>query len=141
MKVGIQDEPFGGALRFPSEEVLQPMKTFAATMLILCAAALIAMATGIDGKWATEMDMNAADGRSFTNKSTFVLKNEGGVLTGRVETNGGSVELTDGKVDGNKFTFTTKFEGKKGVKTITYEGNVEDEHLKGVLKVRGIGQT
>ena len=60
-----------------------------ALMLILSAVSLTAMETGIDGKWTTEMHMKSADGQNFTNKSTFTLKNDGGVLTGTVESNGG----------------------------------------------------
>jgi hypothetical protein len=85
--------------------------------------------------------MDAADGRSFTNKSTFTLKNEAGAVTGTVESNGKTAEISDGKLDGDKFTFRVKFEGNKGTRTIVYEGTVEGDRLKGVLKVRGIGQT
>jgi len=107
---------------------------------MLSAAGLAAKEAGIDGKWTTEIQMNAADGRSRTNKSTFVLKHDGHALAGTVESNGQTVDISDGKLDGNKFTFVVKFEGNKGTRTITYEGAVEGDHLKGNLKVRGIGQ-
>ena len=116
------------------------MKAFLGLVLIFSAAVLTAKEAGIDGKWTTEIQMNAADGRSRTNKSTFVLKHDGNALTGTVESNGATVDISDGKVDGNKFSFVVKFEGNKGVRTISYEGSVEGDHLKGNLKVRGIGQ-
>jgi hypothetical protein len=107
---------------------------------MLSAALLSAKETGIDGKWTIEMQMNSPDGRSYTNKSTFVLKTEDGALTGTVESNGRTVAISDGKVEGNKFTFVVKFEGNKGIRTLTYDGVLEQDHLKGNLKVRGIGQ-
>ena len=116
------------------------MRAFASAMLILSPAMLVAAATDINGKWTTEIHMESADGRSYTNRSTFMLKNEGGELTGTVESNGRTAAISDGKVEGNKFTFRVVFEGNKGTRTITYEGTVEGDLLKGKLKVRGIGQ-
>jgi hypothetical protein len=57
------------------------------------------------------------------------------------EMNGRSVEISDGKVDGDKFSFKVTIETKQGAKTSVYEGTVEGDHLKGVIKYRGIGMT
>jgi len=116
------------------------MKALVFAMLVLSAICRPVMAGGIDGKWTAEMHMDSKDGRSYTNKTTFVLKNDGGVLTGSVEMNGKAVDISDGKVDGNKFSFKVSFEGHKGLRTIIYDGTVEGDSLKGELKVRGIGQ-
>ena len=109
-------------------------------VLLVSAGLLVAVESGIDGKWITEMHMDSADGRSFTNTTTFALKNDHGVLTGSVAINGRSLAITDGKLDGNKFAFRVSMEGNKGVKTFIYEGALEGDRLKGNLKVRGIGQ-
>jgi len=75
----------------------------------------------------------------------------GNLLTGTVvsvsaapwmaETTGRSVEIKDGKIDGDKFSFKVTTENKQGERTAVYEGSVVDDHLKGVIKFRGIGQT
>ena len=41
------------------------MKTLAATMLILCAASLTALAASIDGTWISEKEVGDADGKTL----------------------------------------------------------------------------
>jgi hypothetical protein len=112
---------------------------------------LTAVAAGIDGKWTSEMEVGDADGGTYGHISTFVLTNDGGSLTGTVvqtskapwmkEMNGRLFDITDGKVDGNKFSFKLTVETKTGTRTAVYEGTIEGDHLKGIIKYRGIGQT
>lgn len=119
--------------------------------LMLCAASLTAAAAGIDGKWISEMQVGDADGKTYSHTSTFVLKSEGGVLTGTVvavsaapwmaEATGRSVDIKDGKVEGDKFTFKVTRESKQGERTAVYEGVIEGDRLKGTTKYRGIGIT
>jgi len=126
------------------------MKNFAVTALVLCATSLAA-AAGIDGKWTSEMEVGDADGGTYAHVSTFVLKNDGGSLTGTVvqtskapwmnDLNGRSFDIRDGKVDGNKFSFKLTLQRKTGDRTAVYEGTVEGDYLKGIIKYRGIGQT
>ncbi len=127
------------------------MKVFAITTLILCAASLTTLAAGMDGKWISEMQVGDADGKTYSHTSTFTLKNDGGVLTGTVvpvsaapwmrESTGKAVDISDGKLDGDKFSFKVITESKQGAKTVVYEGTVEGDQLKGVMKFRGIGIT
>lgn len=127
------------------------MKNLAITTLILCASSLTALAASIDGKWTSEREVGAADGKTYTHTTTLTLKSEAGLLTGTVvsvsaapwmaETNGRSIEIKDGKVDGDKFSFKVTTENKQGERTAVYEGTVVGDHLKGVIKFRGIGQT
>ena len=127
------------------------MNKFAITTLILCAASLTVLAASIDGKWISEREVGAADGKTYTHMTTLTLKNDGGLLTGTVvqvsaapwmaETNGRSIEIKDGKIDGDKFSFKVTTENKQGERTAVYEGTVVGDHLKGVIKFRGIGQT
>jgi len=73
------------------------------------------------------------------------------VLTGTVvpvsaapwmrESTGRAVDISDGKVDGDKFSFKVITESKQGAKAVVYEGTVEGDQLKGVMKFRGIGLT
>jgi len=87
------------------------MKTFAITTL-LCIASLSALAANIDGKWISERQVGAADGKTYAHTTTLTLKNDAGVLTGTVvqtsaapwmsESNGRSVDISDGKIDGRQ---------------------------------------
>jgi len=127
------------------------MKTLAVTTLILCAAALTAPAASIDGKWIGDKEVGDADGKTYPHQSILRLKNDGGVLTGTVvqtsaapwmrELNGRSIEISDGKVDGEKFSFKLKIENQQGERISVYEGTVEGDQLKGTVKFRGIGIT
>ena len=127
------------------------MKTLAATTLILCAASLTALAASIDGTWISEKQVGDADGKTYAHQSTLTLKNNAGVLTGTVvqtsaapwmrELTGRSIEISDGKVDGEKFSFKLKIESQQGERTSVYEGTVDGDQLKGTVKFRGIGIT
>jgi hypothetical protein len=127
------------------------MKTFVVTVLILCAASLTALAASIDGTWISEKQVGDADGKTYAHQSILTLKNTGGVLTGTVvqtsaapwmrELTGRSIEISDGKIDGEKFSFKLKIESKQGERTSVYEGTVEGDQLKGTVKFRGIGIT
>jgi len=119
--------------------------------LILCAASVTAFAASIDGKWISEREVGAADGKTYTHTTTLTLQSEGDLLTGTIvqvsaapwmaDTNGQSIEIRDGKIDGDKFSFKVTTENKQGEKTAIYEGNVVGDHLKGIIKFRGICQT
>lgn len=138
----------GGAL--VSLEITN-MKKVAITTLLLCAASLTALAAGIDGKWISEREVGAADGKTYTHTTTLTLKSEGGSLTGTIsqvsagpwmaETTGRSFDIKDGKVEGDKFSFKVTTENKQGERTAVYEGSVAGDRLKGIIKFRGIGQT
>jgi hypothetical protein len=127
------------------------MKKVAITTLILCMVSLVATAASIDGKWISEREVGAADGKTYSHTTTLTLKSEGDLLAGTVvqvsaapwmaETNGRSFDIKDGKIDGDKFSFKVTTENKQGERTAVYEGTVVGDHLKGVIKFRGIGQT
>jgi hypothetical protein len=132
-------------------KMLTTMKVLATMMHIFCAAPLTALAAGIDGKWISERQVGDADGKTYSHTTTLTLKNEGGLLTGTAvqtsaapwmrETNGRSIEITDGKMDGDKFSFKLKIENKQGERIAVYEGTLEGDQLKGTTKYRGIGIT
>ena len=124
------------------------MKKVAITTLVLCATSF---AASIDGKWISEREVGAADGKTYIHTTTITLKSDGGLLTGTVvsvsaapwmaETTGRSIDIKDGKIDGEKFSFKVTTESKQGERTAVYEGTVEGDHLKGIIKFRGIGQS
>jgi hypothetical protein len=127
------------------------MKTPAVLTLILCGISLTVSAASIDGKWISEKQVGDADGKTYPHQSTFILKTDNDVLTGTVvqvsaapwmkDLTGRSLEISGGKVEGQKFSFKLKIENKNGERISVYEGTVEGDQLKGTLKFRGIGIT
>jgi hypothetical protein len=125
------------------------MKTLILTTAILLATSL--PAADINGKWICDKQVGDADGKTYPHQSVFTLKNDSGVLTGSVvqtstapwmsQMTGKSLEISDGKVDGKKFSFKLKIETDKGERTSVYEGTIDGDRLKGTLKFRGIGIT
>jgi|SRR5579862_4219683 len=123
------------------------MKTLVLTTLF--AASLTA--ADINGKWICDKQVGDADGKTYPHQSVFMLKNDSGTLTGSVvqtsaapwmrQMTGKSLEISDGKVDGDKFSFKVKIETEKGERTSVYEGIIDGDQLTGTLKFRGIGIT
>lgn len=138
-------------MRFHREEGITLMKMFALMTLILCATSLTALAAGIDGKWISETQVGDADGKTYAHTSTFTFKNDGGSLGGTlvqvcaapwmIEMNGRVLDVIDGKLEGDKFSFKVKLDTRQGEKTAVYEGTLADDQLKGIIKYRGIGIT
>jgi hypothetical protein len=118
------------------------MKAFTIAALCFLLLAGLALAAPIDGKWVSTRTMER-NGQSFTFTSTFDLKSEGSTLTGTVATAFGdreprSVPIKDGKVDGNKFSFTTMSPGRDGNEIkVVYDGTVEGDTLKGTAAREG----
>ena len=131
-------------------EEKETVKTLIITALI-CTASLPALAAGIDGKWISERQVGDADGKTYSHTTVLALKSEGGALTGTIvqtsaapwmsESNGRSIDITDGKIDGGKFSFKLTMDSKHGQRTVNYEGTLDGDQLKGTMKFRGIGIT
>lgn len=84
-------------------------------LLFLCAAMIIMMtpatmhAADVTGTWASSMQSPDGGGGM---QITFTFKQDGDKLTGSVDAGqGGAMEITNGKVDGNHFTFDVAFNG------------------------------
>jgi len=112
--------------------------SLAASALLLAASAL---AGPIDGKWVSERKMER-DGQSMTIVQTFELKAEGDKLTGKFSMKFGDMEpppgeIKDGKIDGNKFSFTTMMSTPNGDMKMSYSGTVEGDVLKGNAEREG----
>lgn len=83
----------------------------------------------VTGAWTGSMN---AGGNDMT--ITFHLKQDGAKLTGTVETGmGDPVEITNGKVDGEKVYWETSFNGS----TIQHEGTVNGDEMKINVKSSG----
>ena len=117
------------------------MKAVIGVLLCLLLGVGVAFAADIDGKWLSERKMER-DGQSFTITQTFDLKAEGNKLTGSLTMKFGdmeprSVQIQDGKIDGNKFSFVTVMEGPNGSMKVNYSGTVEGSTLKGNAEREG----
>jgi hypothetical protein len=101
----------------------------------------VALAAAIDGKWVSERKMNR-NGEEMTITQTFDLKSDGAKLTGSIAMKMGdneprTSEIKDGKIDGNKFSFTVVMTTPNGEMKTAYEGTVEGDTLKGTAAREG----
>jgi hypothetical protein len=100
-----------------------------------------AFAAGIDGKYVSERKMNR-NGEEVTITQTFDLKTDGAKLTGTLTMAFGGQEprnadIKDGKVDGNKFSFSVVMTTPNGEMKTVYEGTLEGDTLKGTAAREG----
>lgn len=86
--------------------------------LFLITAAFASVNSGIDGTWIGKMD--SPNGPV---EITYNFNVEEDTLTGTVEGGMGEIEILNGKVDGNEFSFDTQFNGT----TISHECELQDD--------------
>lgn len=88
------------------------------------------LAAGVDGKWSGERKIQTPDGEERTLTTTLELKSDGSALTGKMSAGPrGDVDIQDGKVDGNKITFTTQMSTPRGDFTVNWEGTVSGDEM------------
>lgn len=117
------------------------MKTLLSVLVVAGLMAGAAFAAGIDGKWYSERKMSR-DGNETVIKTTFDLKSDGATLTGKLVMVWGDmeprdVELKDGKIEGNKFSFTTNMTTPNGDFKTLYAGTLEGDMIKGTATREG----
>lgn len=103
-------------------------------LLSICAALVLMLGTAsahgadVTGTWSAEM--KTPDGNSFP--LTFTFKQDGVTLTGTVQgPQGDPIDISNGKVDGNTFSFDVSFNGM----TIHHNGTVvSDDEIKMTTK-------
>ena len=80
----------------------------------------------IDGKWTAQVQ-----GRNGTRTQTLMLKASGNTLTGSIqEGQGGSVEISNGTIDGDNISFSVVREFRQNKITQEYKGVVSGGELK-----------
>jgi|HigsolmetaAR201D_1030396.scaffolds.fasta_scaffold19972_2 hypothetical protein len=109
---------------------------FAIIALSALVLAVSLFSAEIDGKWTLETKLPGRDGgEGRTVSQVLNLKAEGTALTGSVTTSIAgreqSIEIKDGKIEGNKFSFTVVNRTRRGDITTKWEGTVEGDELKG----------
>jgi hypothetical protein len=94
---------------------------------LLALSSIMAFAADASGKWVGEANPNGKGG-----PPTFVLKQDGSALTGTQEGGrGGPIEISNGKVDGDKVYFeVTRDMGDKGKFTSKYTGSISGGTMK-----------
>lgn len=120
------------------------MKTLVAAFVLLLVSLSAAFGADIDGKWKSERKMDR-NGESVTITIVFDLKADGSKLSGKLKITSPrgdrEADVADGKIDGNKFSFSTVTEGPNGSMTTKYEGTVEGDTLKGTSAREGGNRT
>ena len=102
-----------------------------ALLLFALSPAIAMAAPDINGTWAGAM--KGPDGNGEFQLS-FTFKQNGDKFSGSVQGPGGEpIPFTDGKIDGNKITFTVSFNGM----TISHEGTVDGDEIKMTSKSDG----
>ncbi len=82
-------------------------KIFSTLALVCCIMVCFAIAAGLAGKWSGSV--KTPDGNEFP--LTYTFKTDSGKLTGMVQTPQGEVNLSDGKLNGNDFSFNVSANG------------------------------
>lgn len=94
---------------------------------LLCGALLAAaamFAADATGKWTGE-----SQGPNGAMVQTFTFKQDGSKLTGKVENQMGSVDIADGKADGNNISFSVTREFNGNSMVIKYTGKVSADSI------------
>lgn len=87
----------------------------------------------IDGKW--EMTINSPMGAAT---GTLDLASNGDVLTGMQQGDQGSAPVENGKIDGNKLTWTAKITVPMAM-TLAFTGTLDGDKLSGSVKAGMFG--
>jgi hypothetical protein len=91
--------------------------------ILLAFCTLTALAADATGAWSGES--KGPDGQSF--QLTFTFKQDGAKLTGTVTgPQGDPIEISNGKVDGDKLSFVVSFNGM----TINHDGVISGDEIK-----------
>jgi opacity protein-like surface antigen len=101
------------------------MKKLISLCALFALTTVMALAADITGTWKGEANPNGKGG-----PPTFMLKQAGSALTGTTTGRGGDVEISKGKVDGDKVYFeVTRDMGGNSV-TTKYSGTVSGTTMK-----------
>jgi hypothetical protein len=117
------------------------MRRLFSTIAIALFTSVLLAAAGLDGKWKIETELQTKKRGKVTATSVLDLKSEGGKLTGTVTASAGkrdrTLDITDGKVDGNQISFTTVQKTKKREVKLLWKGTIEGDTLKLTRSVEG----
>jgi hypothetical protein len=87
----------------------------------------------VDGKW--EITINSPMGAQ---KAQLDLKSDGASLTGTQNAQGSTQPVANGKVDGNKLSWSANITSPMPL-TLEFSGNVEGDKIAGSVKAGAFG--
>ncbi|MBK5292763.1 MAG: hypothetical protein JJE04_13940 [Acidobacteriia bacterium] len=122
---------------------MKTLTRFSLTILALCGLLATSLIAGpLDGKWTGAMKVPATKKQEARDVPvTLQLTADGETVKGTVSASRGRkaapLEIQDGKIIGNKVSFTTVTKTKKGDQTTYWEGTVEGSELKMIRKGKG----
>ena len=97
-------------------------RTYIGSALLVILTATLMFAADVTGAWKGEV--KGPDGNSL--QLTFNFKQDGAKLTGTITGPGGDLDITDGKIDGDKISFKVAVNGV----TIQHEGVISADQIK-----------
>jgi hypothetical protein len=113
---------------------LDRMKLFLALFVLF---ALTASAADLAGTWKASLE--TPNGNI---ESTFEFKVDGAKLTGSVTSQQmGTTPISDGKIEGDNFSFAVKREGPNGEFVINYKGTVKGDEAKMQISIAAFDRT
>jgi hypothetical protein len=100
------------------------MRKLGIAVLFLTLGGISALAADFNGKWTADVQS-----RRGTQTLTFDFHVDGSTLTGKVTTQRGDTDITDGKVDGDNISFTQVMNFNGNSMTITYKGTADGDNI------------
>ena len=97
-------------------------------LAVLVLATMVSYAADMTGSWKSSMETPQG-----TFERTFVLKQDGEKLTGKIVTQRGETEIKDGKVKGAEFEFTVEQSRGGNTMSVPYKGKMDGDTLKGTM--------
>jgi len=108
------------------------MRRMVLTLAALTVAVLLtgsARAADVSGTWTGQMA--GPDGGAGGFQLSFTFKQDGAKLTGTVQgPQGDPIEITDGKVEGDKLSFVVKIDANGTTMKITHDGTISGDEIK-----------
>lgn len=101
------------------------MRKLGIAVLFLALGGISALAADFNGKWTGDVQS-----RRGTQTLTFDFHVDGSTLTGKVTTQRGDTDITDGKVDGDNISFTQVMNFNGNSMTVTYKGTADGDTIK-----------
>ena len=99
----------------------------------LVLSAILCLGADVDGKWTGTMSTPMGD-----LPVNFNFKADGAKLTGTTSGPEGDIAISDGKVDGDKISFTVSFDFGGMPFTLNYAGVVNKDEIKFTIDIFGM---
>jgi hypothetical protein len=120
------------------------LRTWILSLAVVCFTACLAAGAPIDGTWTAEMKVKGGKKTAGMERIVavkFHLKSDGDKASGTVVSGARkrsvTAQIVDGKIEGNRFSFTTVQTTKKGEQRLVWQGTVDGDTLQGTRSRNG----